>query len=158
MWFHEFLQKMFQQIPITSVSSHFMQFILKICQTVAGTGMTGQFHKFLKSNFYRFFPFGPTKYWRHGLVRKASSHHLGFASFNLHVPGHQSEQGRRKRGWGGPPPPTIFVWNLNQVGLLALTLFQSWGIYFPPFPPPLRIFRLTYGHQSLARSLAQSKW
>ena len=48
---------MFQQIPITSVSSHFMQFILKICQTVAGTGMSGQFHEFFKSDFYRVFSY-----------------------------------------------------------------------------------------------------
>ena len=37
----------FQQIHITSVFGHFMNFLLKMCQTVATISMTNQFHEFL---------------------------------------------------------------------------------------------------------------
>ena len=56
----------------------------------------------------------------------------------------------------GSVPPPIFVWNLNHGGLLALTLFQSWGIYFAPFPPPPPNIQ-TYQRSSIARTLSCSK-
>ena len=46
MWFHELFPSKFQQIHIISVSGHCMWVIFKICQTVAGWIMIGQFHDF----------------------------------------------------------------------------------------------------------------
>ena len=45
-WFHEIFPSKFQQIHIISVSGHCMWVIFKICQTVAGFSMIGQFHDF----------------------------------------------------------------------------------------------------------------
>ena len=44
--FLRFFLSKFQQIQRISVSGHFMHFIFKICQTVADTIMTSQFHEF----------------------------------------------------------------------------------------------------------------
>ena len=49
-----------QQIHIISVSCNCMSFIFKICQTVAGIGITSQFHEFLNLIFGGFLSFGPT--------------------------------------------------------------------------------------------------
>ena len=47
----------FQRIhmSMTSVSGHWMHFIFKIRQTVAGIFITSQFHEFLLSHFWRVF-------------------------------------------------------------------------------------------------------
>ena len=45
----------FQRIHMTSVSGHWMRFIFKICQTVAGIIISSQLHEFLRSHFWRFF-------------------------------------------------------------------------------------------------------
>ena len=51
----------FQQIHIISVSGHCMWVIFKICQTVAGCSIIGQFHDFFFSNlmFGGFFAIWP---------------------------------------------------------------------------------------------------
>ena len=49
----------FQQIPIISVSGHCMWVIFKICPTVAGWSIIGQFHDFFKSNVWRVFAIWP---------------------------------------------------------------------------------------------------
>ena len=54
-----FIRK-FQQININSVSGHWLPFVLKICQTVAGICMTSQFHEILNNIFGGFLHFGPT--------------------------------------------------------------------------------------------------
>ena len=61
MWFHDFFTSKFQLIHIISVSGHCMRFLSKICQTVAGTTMIGQFPEFLGgSNFWRGFDTWPS--------------------------------------------------------------------------------------------------
>ena len=46
-----FFSTKFQQTHITSISDHFMNFILKMCQTVASINVTNQFHDFFDFNF-----------------------------------------------------------------------------------------------------------
>ena len=45
---------------MTSISGHWMHFVLKKCQTVAGISMTSEFHDFLDLIFGGFLPFGTT--------------------------------------------------------------------------------------------------
>ena len=45
---------------MTSISGHWMHFVLKKCQTVAGISMTSEFHDFLDLIFGGFLPFGIT--------------------------------------------------------------------------------------------------
>ena len=51
-----------QQIHI--VSGHWIPFIFKICQTVAGIRMMRQFHDFFKTNFRWFFSAKQENYLR----------------------------------------------------------------------------------------------
>ena len=51
----------FQQVHLTSVSSHSMHFTFKICQTAAGITLTSQFHKFFLNLILAGFFFYPAQ-------------------------------------------------------------------------------------------------
>ena len=67
-YFHEFFKpsfwrgffQLFQQIYLASVSGPCVHFILKICQTVAGTSKLRHFHEFFNLVFGGFFSIVPS--------------------------------------------------------------------------------------------------